>query len=52
MLSDNDPSVVALTWAKIREDVVLVAKRSRLMQFQAGIVEVKMHGVGPSDGGV
>lgn len=44
--------MVARTWAKIREDVVLEAMRERLMQFQAGMVEVKMQGEGPRDGGV
>ena len=44
--------MVARTWAKMREEVVLEARRDRLMQFQAGIVEVKMHGWGPSVGRV
>lgn len=50
--SERLPSVVARTWAKIREDVVLEARRERLMQFQAGVVLVKMQGSGPSVGGV
>ena len=50
--SDRLPSVVARTWAKIREDVVLEARRDRLMQFHAGVVLVKMQGSGPRDGGV
>lgn len=44
--------MVARTWANISDEVVLAARRSRLMQFQAGIVDVKMHGSGPRDGGV
>jgi hypothetical protein len=44
--------VVARTWAKMSDDVVLEAMRDRLMQFHAGIVEVKTQGVGPSDGDV
>jgi hypothetical protein len=44
--------VVARTWAKIRGEAVLEAIRCRLMQFQAGMVEVKMHGSGPSLGSV
>ena len=50
--SERLPSVVARTWAKMRDDVVLEARRERLMQFQAGVVLVKMQGSGPSDGGV
>ena len=50
--SERLPSVVARTWAKIREDVVLEARRERLMQFQAGVVLVKMQGSGPRVGGV
>ena len=46
------PSVVARTWAKIRDEVVLEARRERLMQFHAGVVLVKMQGSGPRDGGV
>lgn len=46
------PSVVARTWAKIREEVVLDARRERLMQFHAGVVEVKIQGEGPKLGGV
>jgi hypothetical protein len=52
LLSLRDPSVVARTWAKMRLDVVLEARRERLMQFQAGVVEVKMQGDGPRVGGV
>lgn len=44
--------MVARTWAKISEDVVLDAMRERFMQFQAGIVDVKTQGSGPSDGEV
>ena len=43
---------MARTWAKMSEDVVLEAMRERLMQFHAGIVDVKTHGVGPSEGEV
>lgn len=50
--SDSEPSVVARTWAKIKAEVVFEARRERLMQFQAGVVEVKMQGEGPRDGGV
>ena len=50
--SERLPSVVARTWAKIRDEVVLEARRERLMQFQAGVVLVKMQGSGPSVGGV
>ncbi len=50
--SERLPSVVARTWAKISEDVVLDAIRERLMQFQAGMVDVNTHGSGPSDGDV
>ena len=46
------PSVVARTWAKMRDEVVLEARRERLMQFHAGVVLVKMQGSGPRDGGV
>lgn len=52
LLSDSVPSVVARTWAKIKEDVVLEARRSRFMQFHAGIVDVKMQGSGPRVGDV
>ena len=41
---------MARTWAKINEDFVLEASRSRLTQFQAGIVDVKMQGSGPREG--
>jgi hypothetical protein len=34
------------------DDVVLDAMRERLMQFHAGIVEVKTQGSGPSEGEV
>ena len=50
--SERVPSVVARTCAKIREEVVLEARRERLMQFHAGVVEVKMQGEGPRLGGV
>jgi hypothetical protein len=50
--SERLPSVVARTWAKISEEVVLEAMRDRLMQFQAGIVDVKTQGSGPRDGEV
>ena len=50
--SERLPSVVARTWAKISEDVVFEASRERLMQFQAGVVLVKMHGSGPRVGDV
>ena len=46
------PSVVARTWANMRDEVVLEARRERLMQFHAGVVLVKMQGSGPRDGGV
>ena len=52
LLSERLPSVVARTWAKMREEAVLEASRERLMQFQAGVVEVKMQGSGPKAGGV
>ena len=44
--------MVALTWAKIKEEAVFEASRERLMQFHAGIVEVKMQGSGPREGEV
>ena len=44
--------MVARTWAKMSDDVVLAARRSRLMQFQAGMVDVKMQGSGPNVGDV
>jgi hypothetical protein len=44
--------VVARTCAKMSEDVVLEAMRERLMQFQAGIVDVKTQGSGPREGDV
>jgi len=46
------PSVVARTWAKMREEAVLEARRARFRQFQAGIVLVKMQGEGPRSGEV
>lgn len=52
MLSLRLPSVVARTWAKMSEDVVLEAMRERFMQFHAGIVEVKTQGVRPREGDV
>jgi hypothetical protein len=52
LLSERLPSVVARTWAKIRDEVVLDARRSRLMQFHAGMVEVKIQGSGPRRGEV
>lgn len=42
--------MLARTWAKIKGETVLEAKRVRFVQFQAGMVEVKMHGSGPSSG--
>jgi hypothetical protein len=50
--SERAPSVVARTCAKMRDELVLDARRERLMQFQAGMVEVKIHGAGPRAGGV
>ncbi len=50
--SEREPSVVARTWAKIKEEAVLEARRARFLQFQAGIVLVKMHGSGPKVGRV
>jgi hypothetical protein len=50
--SERLPSVVARTWAKMRDDVVLDAIRDRFMQFHAGMVDVKTHGSGPSEGDV
>lgn len=52
MLSAREPSVVARTWAKMSFECVFGAMRSRLTQFHAGRVEVKMHGSGPSSGSV
>lgn len=43
---------MALTWAKIKEEAVFDASRSKFIQFQAGIVDVKIQGSGPSAGGV
>lgn len=48
--SESAPTVVARTCAKTREEVVLRASRARLVQFQAGVVEVKMQGSGESSG--
>jgi hypothetical protein len=50
--SERLPWVVARTWAKMSEDVVLEAMRVRLMQFHAGMVDVKTHGSGPREGDV
>lgn len=44
--------MVARTWAKMRWEAVLEAMRWRLVQFQAGMVEVKRHGAEPSLGSV
>ena len=44
--------MLARTWAKMREEAVLEAIRCRFTQFQAGIIEVKMHGSGPNLGSV
>lgn len=44
--------MVARTWAKMRGEAVLEARRERLGLFQAGVVDVKMHGSGPSLGDV
>lgn len=44
--------MVARTWAKMRGEAVLEAIRWRLMQFQAGVVDVKIQGSGPSLGSV
>jgi hypothetical protein len=44
--------VVARTCAKISDEVVFEAMRDKLMQFHAGIVEVKTQGSGPRDGEV
>ena len=51
-VSERFPSVVARTWAKTKDEVVLEARRERFGLFQAGVVEVKMHGVGPRRGSV
>jgi hypothetical protein len=50
--SERFPSVVARTCAKRSEEAVLEAMRERLIQFQAGIVDVNMQGSGPSAGDV
>jgi hypothetical protein len=52
LLSERLPSVVARTCANMSDDVVFDAMRDRLMQFHAGIVEVKTQGSGPSEGDV
>ena len=52
LLSESVPSVVARTCANMRFEQVFDARRSRFSQFQAGRVEVKMHGSGPSLGSV
>ena len=44
--------MVARTCAKIRGEAVLEARRERFEEFQAGVVEVKMHGAGPRLGEV
>ena len=44
--------MVARTWAKMRDEVVLALRRRRLTQFHAGMVEVKIQGSGPSGRGV
>lgn len=44
--------MVARTWAKMSEDVVLEARRERLGEFQAGMVDVKTQGSGPRVGDV
>ena len=44
--------MVARTWAKMREEVVLEAIRDRLTQFHAGVVDVKMQGDDPRQGRV
>lgn len=36
--------VVARTCANTSDEAVFFARRERLTQFQAGVVEVKMHG--------
>ena len=51
-MSERVPSVVARTCAKIRFEHVFDARRSRFSQFQAGRVEVKIQGSGPSFGSV
>lgn len=44
--------MVARTCAKMSEEAVLEARRSRFRQFHAGIVLVKMQGEGPRTGEV
>ena len=46
------PSVVARTWANMRDEVVLDAIRDRFMQFHAGMVDVNTQGSGPREGDV
>lgn len=43
---------MARTCAKMSGDAVFDAIRCKFMQFQAGIVDVKIHGSGPSFGSV
>lgn len=43
--------MVARTWAKTSGDWVLEARRERLGEFQAGVVEVKIMGSGERVGG-
>jgi len=50
--SDREPSVVARRWAKMSDEAVLLAMRWRLLQFHAGMVEVKRQGAAPSLGSV
>jgi len=50
LLSLNAPVVVARTCANTSELVVFSARRVRLVQFHAGVVEVNMQGPSPSSG--
>jgi len=50
--SDSEPSVVARRWAKTSDEAVLLAMRCRLLQFHAGMVDVKRQGPAPSLGSV
>ena len=50
--SERLPSVVARTWANMRDEVVLDAIRDRFMQFHAGMVDVNTQGSGPREGDV
>jgi hypothetical protein len=52
LLSDSAPVVVARTWANTSDEAVFLASRARFTQFQAGVVEVKMHGSSESSGDV